>query len=360
MDTNQQNIPPPGAVGYAFPQGNADSSQSFQPYQTAPPSHPSNVYVQPAPPMQPHFVHTAAEKSKPDALVWGFSGSMLVVIFVVFLLGILVVKVPWLGIFAIVSIIPSMVIMWVLYWRQHRDKAYLPRVTKFVIIGMLGVAPVALIELILDAIFKIMDKAMDGHVPTLFEIFFLSFTNAFLVAALCEEFFKYIMAARVTTLPHRDSPYSVAIYSTAGAIGLATLENMMYVLIAGANGDLFITVFTAITRAFMAVPLHATTGLLIGCDVGMNRFNIKQRNFFQIFLVPFLLHGTYDFCTMFTSFYYAAYDKVPASIVWLPVISAVLVVVGVVYARSKRRELLALETAALHPLLAPPQGVALV
>lgn len=80
-----------------------------------------------------------------------------------------------------------MVILWLVYWREHRDKAYLSRVTKFIILGMLGVAPVAVVEFILNAIFSIMDKAMDGHVPSLFEICFLAFTNAFLVAALCEE-----------------------------------------------------------------------------------------------------------------------------------------------------------------------------
>jgi RsiW-degrading membrane proteinase PrsW (M82 family) len=60
--------------------------------------------------------------------------------------------------------------------------------------------------------------------------------------------------------PPRDVPYSVLVYSTAGAVGLATLENMMYIVLVGLQANLFLTIFTTFTRALMAVPLHATTG----------------------------------------------------------------------------------------------------
>ena len=94
MNTDQQgsSIPPPNAVNYAFPANSSTQQPYNNSYQSAPGAQQHVVYVQPAPIPQPHHVHSAVEKSRPDALVWGFSGSMLVVIFVVFLLCILVGK----------------------------------------------------------------------------------------------------------------------------------------------------------------------------------------------------------------------------------------------------------------------------
>jgi len=282
--------------------------------------------------------------------VYSFAGFCSISILLVFLLGILIVKVPWLGIFAIVSLVPGISIMWLIYWNDHQDKAYLSRVVKFIIFGMLGVFPVAFVELFFEFFFGQMETAMSRSVPTLFEIFFASFTNAFLVAALCEEVFKYIIAISVSVKPGRDTPYSVLVYSAAGAIGLATLENMMYILLTGVKGSLILTLFTAITRAIMAVPLHATTGVLIGVDVGQRKFNQSTRNILQTLAIPFLLHGTYDFCTMFTSFYYAAYDHVPVGLMFLPLISFVVVIMGAIYARKRRRMVLAADHTMYHML----------
>ena len=54
------------------------------------------------------------------------------------MLILMLVHVPWLGIFGFVSIAPGLLILWRLYWKRHREHADLTRVVKFITIGMLG------------------------------------------------------------------------------------------------------------------------------------------------------------------------------------------------------------------------------
>jgi hypothetical protein len=80
---------------------------------------------------------------------------------------------------------------------------------------------------------------------------------------------------------------------------------------------------------------------LIGADVAEKRFGIHNKNAFQILLIPFLLHGFYDFCTLFASAYFAARGEY--WILFLPFFSLVTVVVGFSYARKRRLQILQME-----------------
>lgn len=85
-----------------------------------------------------------------------------------------------------------------------------------------------------------------------------------------------------------DSPYSLLLFGAAGAVGLATLENMMYIVTTGFDGSLASIVVTTLARMFLAVPLHATTGVLIGADLAEVKFGLKKKNFFEILLVKLI------------------------------------------------------------------------
>ena len=73
----------------------------------------------------------------------------------------------------------------------------------------------------------------------------------------------------------------------------------MYVLSASKNPAT--GAFVILTRALLSVPLHAVTGVLIGADIAEKRFGVHSKNYFQIIMKPFLLHGIYDFCAMFAA-----------------------------------------------------------
>jgi len=266
--------------------------------------------------------------------VWSFSGLCGIVVIVLLIVGI-IYHVPWVGVFALVSLVPGVTILWLIYWRNHRDKAYLNRVVKFVFVGMAGVLPVFIVEYGLMTVLNLYDDNV--HTNPLLSIFILSFFEAFIIAALCEESYKYIVAYLVTAKPEREVPYSLVIYSAAGALGLASLENMMYIVRAS-WGSVEAGVFTAISRALLAVPLHTTTGVLIGVSLGKSKLQGVKSNYFRTLLIPFLLHGTYDFCTMFPSFYYQEYQS--AEILVMMLVPVAVVIGGALFARRQAKAVL--------------------
>jgi RsiW-degrading membrane proteinase PrsW (M82 family) len=282
---------------------------------------------------------TQASPSEPGWIVWGCGSICCATIIVLMLIGILM-HAPWLGVFALVSLLPGLFIAWLIYWRNHRDEAILNRVVKFVAIGMLGVVPLIVVELLMMKAFEFFELVVQNGIAPLFNVFVMSFFEAFLVASLCEESFKFLVARFVSVMPGRDFPYSVVIYSAAGALGLASLENMMYIVSASAR-DPIGGLFTAVTRALLAVPLHTTTGVLIGVDMAFKKFRGEDRNYFRVLLVPFLLHGIYDFGTMFPSFYVALVAENYWIFLMFP-ISIGALIVGIWYARRRVRELLSM------------------
>jgi hypothetical protein len=114
--------------------------------------------------------------------------------------------------------------------------------------------------------------------------------DAFLCAALPEEFFKFLVLSRYAAR-HKEfnEPMDGIVYGVAASLGFATLENILYV---GSGG-----MWVAVLRALTAVPGHAFTGVVMGYFVGRARFAKTGRE--QLYtlglLVPMLLHGAYDF-----------------------------------------------------------------
>jgi len=293
-------------------------------------------------PMHPtdSFSETTESPTQVGWIVWGCGTCCGLVILLLLIIGV-IYHIPWLGVFALVSLLPGLFIEWLIYWRNHREKAYLNRVVKFIAIGMLGVLPLIILEYLLMRVLQYFELVAQDGITPLFNAFVMSFFEAFLVASLCEETFKYLVAIMISVDSRRDFPYSVVIYSASGALGLASLENMMYIVSASAK-DPIGGLFTAITRAFMAVPLHATTGIIIGVDVARKRFRGEDRNYFRTLLIPFLLHGLYDFGTMFPSFYVDLVAKNYWIFLIFP-LSIVALIAGIWYARKRVKELLSMQ-----------------
>jgi len=92
--------------------------------------------------------------------------------------------------------------------------------------------------------------------------------------------------------------------------------------------------------------LHACTGVIIGAEIGRNKFKIEQhKSFFRILVIPIVLHGFYDFFVMFPSFYFER-----TGVLWvffMPVFSVAMVIVGSIYARRRAIALLDFNYAAV-------------
>lgn len=115
------------------------------------------------------------------------------------------------------------------------------------------------------------------------------FIKAFFVVALTEEFSKYIIVRYYTQRrPEYNEPFDGIMYAVMVSMGFAATENIFYVLDGGIQ--------TAISRAFTAVPAHATFGILMGYYMGKAKFSNNKiaLNLIGLFLAV-LFHGAYDF-----------------------------------------------------------------
>ena len=118
---------------------------------------------------------------------------------------------------------------------------------------------------------------------------FQQFLQAFVVVALVEEFSKYIIVKFYAQKSKEfNEPFDGIVYAVMVSMGFAALENVLYVLKYG--------VATGFTRAFTAVPAHATFAIIMGFFMGKAKFS-KNRISLNILglLAATIFHGAYDF-----------------------------------------------------------------
>ncbi|GAA5415390.1 protease PrsW [Paraliobacillus ryukyuensis] len=114
--------------------------------------------------------------------------------------------------------------------------------------------------------------------------------SSFLLTGLMEEFFKwFIFIFTVYKFADFDTPYDGIIYGVAISLGFATVENILYLFAHGIE--------YAFSRAVFPVSSHALFGVIMGYYLGKAKFKTTQpKRTMSIGLVlPFLLHGTYDY-----------------------------------------------------------------
>jgi len=118
---------------------------------------------------------------------------------------------------------------------------------------------------------------------------------AFLVVAFTEEIVKFV-SLRYYAIPKKsfDEPLDGIVYGVMIGMGFATLENLMYVLGAQSSGNAYQVGFM---RMFLAVPAHATFGVLMGYFAGKAKFD--KPNSFRLLVTGIFwavfFHGAYDF-----------------------------------------------------------------
>ena len=117
----------------------------------------------------------------------------------------------------------------------------------------------------------------------------------FLVVALSEEGFKYLLLKRKTwRSPQFNCQFDGVVYAVFVSLGFALWENIGYSLMYGFS--------TAVVRALTAVPGHACFGVFMGAWYGFaKRYDLSGQPSASGFcrtlavLIPVLMHGAYDF-----------------------------------------------------------------
>ena len=180
-----------------------------------------------------------------------------------------------------ISIAPVLIIALYIYIRDKYEKEPIVCLLKALISGILIVFPIVFIEKYLFS-FLTVD---DGLIKAAY--------NAFVVASLTEEGFKYL-AFMILFWSNRNfnEKFDGIVYAVFIALGFAAIENVMYVF-RGGYGVGYI-------RALTAVPAHALFGTVMGYHLGIARFYPKRRlkNLLLAFIMPFIWHGLYDFMIM--------------------------------------------------------------
>ena len=127
-------------------------------------------------------------------------------------------------------------------------------------------------------------------------------TYSFLGPAWTEEILKFlILYTIVLKRSEFNEPMDGIVYGVVASLGFATYENYDYVFRLAEIWDIAPSQM-AIWRSYSAVPMHGLNGCIMGFYFGMYAFTAEKKYLVLSLLIPFLLHGSYNFLIMHPPF----------------------------------------------------------
>ena len=142
-----------------------------------------------------------------------------------------------------------------------------------------------------------------------------AFLRSFFVASFVENLFKYaVLFFLVWRNNNFNEKFDGIVYATFISLGFAGIENVLYVFHSELGG-----METAILRAIFSVPAHALFGVFMGYYFALAKFEPHNRTALLIsaFLVPFFIHGMYDFILMSGLTYLMVIFVLYVTIMWV-------------------------------------------
>ena len=113
------------------------------------------------------------------------------------------------------------------------------------------------------------------------------------LAAITEEPLKFLMIFLfLRSRTEFDEPMDALVYGTVVSLGFAILENFAYVYGADSETSSYVI---ATLRAFTAIPMHASCGVVMGYYFGRYMFSGSRRHLFLSLAVPIFFHASYNF-----------------------------------------------------------------
>ncbi len=182
------------------------------------------------------------------------------------------------------AVAPVLVILFYIYIRDKYEKEPYRLLTVGLLFGIIITVPIVRTEKFITSFLPITGARMEA------------FYSSFVVASLVEEGFKYVVLFFLIWRNHNfNERFDGIVYSVFISLGFAGLENILYVFNPQMGG-----LETALSRAFVSVPGHALFGVCMGYYFALSRFYDRHSresitNAALAFLVPYFLHGVYDF-----------------------------------------------------------------
>ena len=180
-----------------------------------------------------------------------------------------------------VALAPVLIIAFYIYFRDKYEHEPVGLLLKSLLAGAIIVIPVIYIERFtgsFDIYFKGLPKAL---------------FDAFLVAAITEESFKYLaLILLIWKNPNFNEKFDGIVYAVFISLGFAGVENILYVSSYGLH--------IGWTRALTAVPAHAIFGIMMGFYFGLARFypEMRRKLLIRALAFPVIFHGIYDYLLM--------------------------------------------------------------
>ena len=184
------------------------------------------------------------------------------------------------------AVLPAVYLLSRVYKMDTIEKEPWPLLRKLLLWGAISGVPAAFVESLLTG--ALQSVFTEGTVA-------YNLVFGFVVAALVEESFKFFFLYKYTFKdPAFNYRFDGVVYAVFVSMGFAILENILYVFQGGIS--------VAITRALLALPLHAACGVYMGIAYGQQKVQslYKPVSFGSVaracLVTPILIHGFYDFC----------------------------------------------------------------
>lgn len=194
----------------------------------------------------------------------------------------------------IIAVLPALILLGFIYMRDRKEKPPVKLMVLLLALGAGTIIPAVIAEFIGQLIVAQTDT---DHQTMLLVL-------CFLVIGIVEELGKYLVTV-CTTWKSREFQHSYdgVIYMVCASLGFAILENILYVASGGIG--------TGILRAFTAIPLHCTVGVIMGALYAKGREAAYAGDragmvgfMAWAYIVPVFIHGLYDYLVMAASYGY--------------------------------------------------------
>ena len=204
------------------------------------------------------------------------------------------------GLMALVlPVVPGVVWMWILYRTDIYEPEPPEKVLSTFLLGVASIVPAFGLERLAGLAYPFLEaieRASFSTTASLAEALPVAL-GCFLVIGPAEELAKFA-AVRLYIFrdPEFDEPLDGIIYSSAAALGFASLENVFYVV--DFTGGLHIRWAALGVRTFLALPGHVIFGAMWGYALGRRKFDPSYPVWSRVALAAGL-HGLYDFVLIY-------------------------------------------------------------
>lgn len=203
----------------------------------------------------------------------------------------------------LLSLLPATLFIWMWYLRRHDRPIPGSVVAVGFILGLLLVIPAYFLEKQAPGLWTLLSPEtahyFNGAITPLISLSDVVYPaiGTFLIVALIEEGVRYIalwLWFRRSVLV--DQVFDGLMIGLATGLGFATLENTLYFFDLFQSGNFDTLVFVFFLRFLVSTLAHISFGGIMGALLASGVFSVYRRRtmYLRAFLIPWFLHGLYD------------------------------------------------------------------